>query len=157
MATFRSAAELAKHQRSRARKVRRSLDVGSKAVAEEMRKEAIRLTSGTVTTKQLREMGHPYARRRTGTRRRGRQRGTLPRLPIHRQSGRLQKSLRVFRRMSSRGISWQIQFTAPHSPFVLAPGGTENMVARGFWAAMRRFYYSKARRRLIQAWRLAHK
>src|SRR5688572_8509120 len=99
MATYRSAGALATAQKQKAKRVRRSLSIASQNMIEDMKREALRLTSGTVSTAELRRMGHPYGRRRTGTRRRGAQRGSLPRLPIHRQEGALQRSLRVFRRM----------------------------------------------------------
>jgi hypothetical protein len=156
VATFHDPKALAVHQRKRAEKVRRSLAIAGQSMVNDMKQEALRLTSGTVSSETLAAMGHPYARRRTTTRRRGGQRGSLPRLPIHRQSGELQKSLRVFKRMNARGITWQLQFTSPHA-VVLNPGGTSKMVARGFWAAMKQHYNQKAKRRMLQAYRMAHK
>lgn len=156
MAVFQSAQALASHQRQRARKVRRSLQIAAQSVAEEMKKEAARLVSGTVSEKELRALGHPFARRRTTTRRRGGQRGNLPRLSVNVQSGELRKSLRVFRRLSEQGVTFQLQFTSPHA-VVLSPGGTSRMVARGFWTALRKHYDSKQRRKLLQAFRLANK
>jgi hypothetical protein len=156
MATFHDPKSLAIHQRRRAEKVRRSLAIAAQGMVNDMKQEALRLTSGTVSSDTLRAMGHPYARRRTQGRRRGGQRGSLPRLPINVQTGTLRKSLRVFKRTSHRGISWQLQFTSPHA-IVLSPGGTSTMVARGFWAAMKQHYNQKAKRRMLQAYRMAHK
>ena len=156
MATFQSASALAAHQRQRARNVKRSLQIAAASMVEEQKQEAIRLTSGDVSSAQLRREGHPFGRSFTGNRRRGRQRGTRARLPINKQSGELQKSLRVFRRISGEGVTFQLQFTSPHA-VVLSPGGTSKMVARGFWTALRKHYHQRAKRKLIQAWRLAHK
>jgi hypothetical protein len=156
MATFTDAKSLAAHQRRRAAKVRRSLFVEHKAVVEAMQEEARRLTSGTVSSETLRAMGHPFARKATKGRRKGAQRGSLPRLPINRQTGDLQKSLRVFRRWQGNTVAYQLQFTSPHS-VVLTPGGTDRMVARGFWSAMKQHYQRTAFRRLQRAFRRGHK
>jgi len=154
MATFTSAKALAAHQQNRAAKAKRSLLIGSAEVAAEMKQEAIRLTSGGVSSEQLRREGHPFGRSFTGTRR---QRGTRARLPINAQTHRLQRSLRVFRRLTTQGVSWQLQFTAPYAQYILAPGGTKTMVARGFWAAIRKHYHAKAKRALLRAWRNAQR
>lgn len=147
MATFTSAKALATHQRTRAAKVKRSLESEHGSLVEQAKQDAIKLTSGSVSTKQLRRMGHPFSRRRPQA---------FPRLPINRQSGQLQKSLRVFRRFDARGLTYQLQFTSPHA-VVLRPGGTAIMVARGFWAELRKRHTQRAKRRMIAALRRAHK
>jgi hypothetical protein len=114
-------------------RVKRSLRIRMEMLREEMKREAVRQTSGTVSTAELAAMGHPFSRRRPGT---------LPRLPINLQTGKLQKSLRVMPRIVRGEPGFQLQFMAPYSKFVLRPYGTTVMVARGFWAAMRESYKS---------------
>ncbi len=153
VSTFYSATQLTNHQRKRARRVRRSLTVEHDALVQRMRQEAVKLTFGTVSLEEQKRLDHPYARRH-GT-------PKLPRLPIHRHTGRLQRSLRVFKRILSGGLAigvgsqtWTLQFTAPYSKFVLAPGGTKKMLARGFWTEMRKRYNAQ-KRRLLDAKRKA--
>lgn len=117
---------------------RRSLQIGMEELVDKMRAQAVKLTSGTVTTAQLRAMDHPFARRHG--------RALIPTLPINLQTGRLQQSLRVMPRTVRGDPMWQLQFTAPYSQFVLRPGGTTKMLARGFWSAMRRYYRDNVKR-----------
>jgi hypothetical protein len=113
-------------------------------LAEQMKEEAIKLTSGTVSTAQLRAMGHPFARRHPGS---------LARLPINRQSGGLQRSIRIMPRTVAGEEGFQLQFTSPHSKYVLRRMGTRKMVARGFWSEMkRRFRRLASKVKLVEKW-----
>lgn len=141
MATFHSPQALVNHQRQRMRKVKRSVLVAHEKAVQEIKAEAVRLTSGTA------KPSGQFARNRRN------RRGVLPLLPINLQTGRLQRSLRVFK----RGEAWQLQFTARHSAFVLRPGGTRLMVDRKFWQALRKFSLPLQRRRLLEAKRAAEK
>lgn len=109
------------------------------------------LTSGGVSTRRLRQMGHPFGRQRsqdrsTGVRgvvkgprvlfgqekRRNRLRkGVLMPLPINKQTGRLRRS---FWRTGPIGADRRVDmgFRAPYAKYVLSPEGTQKMVARGF-------------------------
>lgn len=118
-------------------KLRRSLKITLQASVDAARADALKLTSGTLSTAQLRAMGHPFARRHRNT--------LIPPLPINRQTGRLQASLRVFRRGENQA---QLQFTAPHAKFVLAPQGTAKMLPRGFWVEMRRRHNARLGQRI---------
>lgn len=129
MPTFKDHNHLMNAIRARLADRARSVLITVESVVEKQRQHAIRLTSGTVSSERLRKLGHPYARRHG--------RARLPLLPIHKQTGQLQRSLRVFRRAK---YEWRLQFTAAHSKHVLRPGGTEKMLARGFWARMNRHY-----------------
>lgn len=144
MAVFTNAHDLARHQRLRARRVQRSLQVTQAEVVAEIKQKARQLVSGTVSSRELARLGHPFARRSRTAGGRGRARGSLARLPINVQSGQLRESLRVFRRARAGGTAFQLQFTSPHA-IVLLPGGTRQMVARGFWTALNAF----ARPRLL--------
>jgi hypothetical protein len=106
-------------------------------------KPAIALTSGTISTKQLADMDHPFARRnRTaqGRLRPGRSAeiraarksvGRIGKLPINRQSGALQKSMQI--QIRSSGDVWRLYFYTNHPhAVVLSPKGTKHMVPRGF-------------------------
>lgn len=111
----------------------RSLSVQTAQVAQQAKAIAIELTSGSVSTAQLQAMGHPFARRN----RQRKARVSLPKLPINVQSGALQKSLRVFSARTGGETAFRVQFTSPHA-VVLTPGGTAQMVSRGFWPEMRK-------------------
>lgn len=156
MARFTNPRDLAAHQRARAARVKRSLTIEFGSLIEQARADAVTLTSGSVSTEALAQMGHPFGRSAARTGRPGRMRGSLPRLPINLQTGELQRSLRLFRRFDSRGLTYSLQFTSPHA-VVLSPGGTSRMVARGFWAEMHKRHKGRAFRRLERALRLAHK
>lgn len=134
---------------SRKINLRRGISGMEKRTAEKARERALLLTSGTVSSATLAEMGHPFGRNPAKGRRKGSMRGNLPRLPINRQTGALQKSLRIIPTPSG----WRLQFTAPHSPFILAPGGTRKMVARGFWSALRSYMAPSLRRELKNLYR----
>lgn len=114
-----------------ARNLSRSIRMETDQLLGVMHGAAIDLTSGTISTRELRRRGHPFARRGSTS-----IRTATPLLPINFQTGRLQRSLRTFR----RPFGWQLQFTAPEAKFVLAPGGTKLMVPRKFWTEMRRRY-----------------
>lgn len=90
------------------------------------------LTSGNVTTRELRRMGHPFARENPP----GRQRGRLGRLPINKQTGALYNSIRRRWRFG-RGlnVTFYIGFdprVAGRSLYVVQEHGTSRMVPRGF-------------------------
>ena len=113
------------------------------------------LLSGTTTTKELRNAGHPFARRklsRRGYSRTSEKRGhrlsekvsmgygqAFPLLPINKQTGRLARSMRLVGAIApSSAQALSLTMTAPYAPFILGPKGTRRMVARGFQAAKRR-------------------
>ena len=129
MATFTRAEDLARHQRERAKRVQRSMELGSQEVAESAKRHASLLVSGFISTKDLARLDHPFARRHGSAR--------LPVLPINMQSGRLRNSLRVFKRKTGDVTMWRLQFMAPYAKFVLSPTGTKRMLPRNFWNALR--------------------
>lgn len=109
--------------------VQKGLDQGAAEVAG-----VLSLLEGTVTTKQLRRMNHPYGRLPSA-----KPRGVLPALPINKQSGGLIESMEIRRvRLAEGGYAREIGFTAPYAQYVLAPEGTKYMIARGFWEAAAR-------------------
>jgi hypothetical protein len=113
-------------------------------------KPAMQLTSGAITTKQLAEADHPFARRNrsaSGRLRRGSTReirearravGRFPKLPINRQTGALQRAIRIQSRQAGEGV-WRlyIDVNHPHAA-VLSPQGTRHMIPRGFVEELQR-------------------
>lgn len=104
------------------------------------------LTSGKITTKTLRRLGHPFGRGQA-PQKRGQgnanlaprhtpkarltkvgMRGKVPSLPINAQSGRLRRSFRVNDSANVVGLS----NSAPYARYILSPVGTKYMIGRGF-------------------------
>ena len=130
---LRRPAELIDEQAEALRKLRAGTVVAHQVFADGLEADYFELTGGKVTRRELRRMGHPFAK--TGTR--GRQRRRLDRLPINRQTGRLQKSIRQRRLGFGAETRWEIGFDrskAGRSLYVLSRGGTKRMVPRGFEA-----------------------
>lgn len=164
MPTFTDPRALVRHQKQRVEKVRRSIESSSGDVADFSKKEAIKLTSGTKTTQELRRAGHPYAKRRKLEARTGKGKGgaaatfaTFPLLPVNAQTKRIQKGFRIFRRRQGKDFIWITQNIEPHSKFALRPGGTKFVRDRMFWAELRRRTERYARRHVVKAWRDAHR
>ena len=124
----------------RLNRVARSVRIEHERLVEDMKKDAIVLASGPYTARDLRDMDHPYARRHGSP--------LLPLLPININTGRLLRSMRVFRRRTTAGTIWQLQYMIPYSKFVLAPDGTTYMFARGYWVALRDRYQARVERML---------
>jgi hypothetical protein len=115
---------------------------------EEAIKPAKELTSGSISTKQLAAADHPFARRnRTDSGRLRRSNnpnvraarasvGRFPKLPINKQTGELQKAIKMQVRQAGEGV-WRLTLTAnsPHA-VVLSPQGTRTMVPRGYIEAL---------------------
>lgn len=105
-------------------------------------------TGGGVSTKSLKDMGHPFAREGNAARgivknkgkyrsygksygkKRQVSRGIIQPLPINKQTGKLRSS---FKRYGSFEITY-MGFAAPYAKYVLSPTGTKKMIARGFYS-----------------------
>lgn len=114
------------------------------------------LTGGSVKTKELARRGHPFGRGpvpqkrgkgsfgkgQRGIRSKTRVRRTMRTLPINRQRGKLQDSLRMQKFRNYIDI-----FFAPGdgSLLVLLPLGTRYMVARGFQAEVERRHKARTK------------
>ena len=118
-------------------------DAGVEAVAEETLRFWQGVTSGTVSTRTLRRLGHPFGRGASAAEMRGgakaqrgspRGRARIPLLPINRQTGALRDTLHI---RKIRPGEFSVGTRAPHAPFVLAPRGTDKMVPRGFMRGSR--------------------
>ncbi len=153
MATLRNALALYDAQVEKFRKSAVAAEKAWEFLPEGGEDDARELTSGTISTAELRRRNHPFARlsgpvprydpRRParGQQRRG-TRGQAPLRPINFQSGRLQRAIE--RRQTSVPGSLAAQYVgfrrsrAGGSIFVLSPEGTTRMVARGYWSDIRR-------------------
>ncbi len=138
MAVFHGMGTFAPAQRARFAHAHRSVTAAHRSVAEAMLEEARDLSSDTSLIAEI-DRTHPFSRRRP--------RG-VPRLPIQTRTGRLLRGWRIFGYRRAGGAEHRLQNVAPHSKYVLAPGGTRIMVARGFWARMNQVY--ARRRRAIE-------
>lgn len=102
------------------------------------------LTSGPISSAELAKMGHPYAKmggvargpskdylKSTGAKKAY---GVAPLLPINRQSGALQRSIRLVHRGDRYGVEDSVFFdpsVAGNSLWAISPTGTSKVVARG--------------------------
>ena len=143
--------------RARVKRTRRPVHIEA-AVARGIRWAADRgleietkLVSGTVSSAELRQDGHPYGRAPASPNARGRQigpqRSSLPVLPINMDSRQLVESAFIHPEGDAR---WSLGFDSAHA-IVLIPGGTKNMVARGFWAELVRQMKPVIRSKVRQA------
>lgn len=115
------------------------------------------LTIGTISEKQLRQMGHPFGRtarvintkklngfvglneNRVGKSGKLGQRADLQQikgqrvqlLPINRQSGKLRRGIALMKRATGGNPSYDLFSGVPHAKHVLALEGTKHMKARG--------------------------
>jgi hypothetical protein len=126
----------------------RSMREMHKVIVAEGRNDALELTSGNVKTRELIKMGHPFARRivifQNGKKFAGRQRGTLPVLPINVQTGVLRRSLSIKTLWRNiRGESYGMFFGAPYAKYILAKSGTSKMVARLFQAEIKKRWMAR--------------
>jgi hypothetical protein len=113
------------------------------AAQREMGKIAEELTSGTTSSAELRRMGHPFSRRHPQN---------FPRLPINRQSGSLQKAIRIVRRVVGNTEQLFLRVSHPHA-LVLRKEGTSRMVPRGFFEEFSRRTKGILRDAILRAFR----
>src|SRR5438105_148810 len=98
----------------------RSLEQAIETEAMRLAKE--RLSSGPYRTSQLRQMGHPYSRRRPRP----------PALPaiINVQTGRFRAGWRIRARLSGSRLTLDVENVSPEAKFLLH--GTRWMIARPY-------------------------
>lgn len=137
MANYRTGQELMAGLARLRWRTGRSLRNEHQRMEKMLRDWAVRQTSGVVSTRELRRLDHPFARRHGQPR--------LSPLPINRQTGRLQRSFRAFRRSQESNMVTQMQFTASYGKYVLGLRGTKYMLPRGFWHEFREFYQREKR------------
>lgn len=152
MATFHDAAVLAASQDRRFGLVGASFRVEQRELAIKIADVMLDLTSGGISTAELKRRGHPFGKGKgrisLSLKEGGRSRRyrtfkpplvitPTPLLPINKQRGTLQRSLRVIPEHYGDRTSFRVQFTAPHAKYVLKRGGTALMVDRGYWPELR--------------------
>lgn len=143
MRTFTRPIDLARHKEAQLRRMFRGFHQEFEKIVNESLQDGIDLTGGSVTSKQLKELGHPFGRGPRantypgGGLKRG-SRTKIPNLPINQQSGRLRRGWYV--RLEQRGQGrrvYRLGNTAGHAKYILSPWGTRKMVGRGIWGSPR--------------------
>lgn len=105
---------------------------GHEEIAKGGREDLVGVTGGSISSRQLRLMGHPYGRGASAKQRGDTKlmRKKAPLLPINKQTGKLRGG--VFLRRASGGTqSFDVGSSAKHSAFIFHPAGTKKMVGRG--------------------------
>jgi hypothetical protein len=125
--------------------------------------DASESTGGSLTTAQLRRMGHPFGRTSgpgSGTLGRGIQgkksrfkgagqkgqvtaKGVVQPLPINNQTGKLRDSF-FLNGPTGRNQVYDMGFAAPYAKFVLSPTGTTKMVARGYFEFIKKRHRARS-------------
>jgi len=175
MGTYHSPQALAAAQKRKFDACIKSLKVEHWELGKTMAYEAAMLSSGGTSSAELARMGHPFGRGRGrrnimvgakafvttgkngakmtmkgGTRHRvnlsGSNAMSAPLLPINVQTGRLLRGWRLMPRQSRAMQVLILQNVSPESKFVLRPGGTKNMVDRGFWKELKKIWKEENRR-----------
>lgn len=120
-----------------------AFEAGGRIVAEETREDlhrtAYRWSSGPFSTKQLRRMDHPYARRHGSPR--------LSPRRINVQSGRFRSSWQSTVRENGAGQRVELQNTDPKAEKYLQPG-TPRMFARGIDTAIAKEVFTRTEKRV---------
>lgn len=144
MGTFTSAVQLRLRQQERFKDVRLDTRKALGILATDLKQDFQDLTRGQLSEKQLRRVGHPYARRarvlniqklagargqREGKKTQVSARGRIPDLPINKQTGKLHRGITLTSKAG--GMVYDLYSVAPHARFVLAVNGTTHMRPRG--------------------------
>jgi len=145
MGIYRTPAQLAAAQRKRAGLVGKKIEEVTRELAKEGTNDLRDATTGTLQEKDLRRMGHPYARRarsarqlqaakrgsnlglRDSGRRQVSRSGAVQVLPTNRWTGSVRRG--IFMAKAGRN-GWDVGSNAPHAKFLFAPKGTKYMKPR---------------------------
>lgn len=148
MGVYTTIPALMKGQEARFKRALASMDKTHRFLATEGKKDFQRQNTGTIPTRRLRQMKHPYARagssvpnagrgakvgrdwRSHGIKGQVRKSGMVRTLPINRQTGRLFAGIKL-EGPAGRHKKYKLYSSAPHAKYVLAVRGTKKMVARG--------------------------
>ena len=142
MATHTTADSLQRAIEGRLVKIAQRAAKATEHIADELYRDAIELTSGTTSQRELNREGNPYGRGLIGPH--GRPRGRRPGLPINRQTARLQDGFRKIQRNTGTGrFDTSAQFGielhgVPYAKYVIPkkPRPGSKMIYRGFWEEM---------------------
>ncbi len=152
MAVYSRPLDLYKGQVARFQKMEYDMTKIHMEIVRGGREDLYNLTAGSITTKQLRAMGHPFGRglssksstasglmRGNRAGRRSKQftgkRFVNP-LPINKQSGQLRRGI-FMHRTSGGTLSYEVGSAAPYEPYILSPSGTTKMVGRGIFGVIK--------------------
>lgn len=164
MPVFHRPADLVRYQMERFAAMGSDIQQIHREMVRGVVEDHVTYTGGTLSAQDLARLGHPYARRAGGLGSRGairnasryagrglsgwetkggkwtrstrtqiRRGGAMSGLPINQNTGRLRRSLFVAG-PSGSNHEYRVGFRIPYAAFVLAPGGTSKMVARGFYS-----------------------
>lgn len=147
MSIYRDGKKWAKAYSDRLDRLQANAVQAHRVMALEVKADFVRATSGTISTKELRRAGHPFGRSAGGRMRglagsvkkgpggrprRGFVRKKYPVNPINRQTGKLQRSIKIRPYFDFRTIqAYDIYADAPYARYVMHPLGTSKMVGRG--------------------------
>jgi hypothetical protein len=144
MGIFTSPVALMNHQKARFAGVKVTMKAATAELAKGGYEDFKSQTVGGLSTRQLRQMGHPYARSARvlniaklsgyrgvsqGKRHQITSKGRVEDLPINRQSGKLNRGVRLISK--NGGTMFDLFSDVPHAKFVLALDGTLHMRPRG--------------------------
>lgn len=136
--THKTVGSLLTAQRIRYEKFQGTIRQAHHALVADSAQDHVELTSGTISKGRLKALGHPFGRGDSAeestsfglARGTGRGQQKVPLLPINRQSGRLQRSLKWFG-PRGRDLEYRVWFDAPHARYITHPSGTKKMIGRG--------------------------
>lgn len=131
MGTFNDPFKLLDKQVARFKAMQGDMVKAHKEIASRGRDDLIELTGGKVSSKQLRQMGHPFGRGASAGQRGPTKlmRKKIALQPINIQSGRLRGGIYI-RKVSGGTQSYDVGSMAKHSAYILHPAGTKRMVGR---------------------------
>lgn len=126
---------------SRYRQIANDLPADAKVLHKEMAKESYQdlrsLIQGSITKRQLRQMGHPFAKVRVKEATGRKVLGVAPILPINKQSGRLFGGLFFNQIRHGDNQAFEHGSSASHAKYIFDPRGTKKMIGRdlmtGHW------------------------
>jgi len=155
MGVYTTPTQLRVRQRARFEAVKADIKKVHKIMAEDGKDDFEQATSGTIKSKTLKEMGHPFGRIRSGDIRTGgrgaadgrkflgkgskgqiTRTGVVRPLPINKQSGDLHRRIQLDGPFGGRRAEYRLYTNVPYAKYVLNPKGTRKMIARGLLGRM---------------------
>lgn len=145
MRQFSKGIDLYKAQMIRFERVEQTAKALHRDIADLALQDAIELTSGGISERTLRKLGHPFGRNAVrGTATRGRMRGSakgfIPLLPINEQSHKLHDALRLdpIEELGATQSFGLMAGDVEYAKYILSDSGTVFMIGRGFRGEIRR-------------------
>lgn len=131
MRKFHKGIDLYEAQIKRLQETQTSIEGSVDIMKDQALADAIALTGGSISSKRLRKLGHPFARSKGKALLSGRvsTKSKVPLLPINVQSGRLRRAFKS-RLYPKQGFDIVVK-NVPYAKYILSSRGTEKMIARG--------------------------